>query len=170
MNVSNLVAAFCVHIPTMWEQWVELNFPCPSLTSYGSRCSPSLHNTEISFLVPYLCAEVCGAMQLFSKVSNTLERRGTGTGARDMMSSSLHATSSPMDGQTLWCCWSDLILWLSLAVFREPAAFVHSPARTVICRPVTLDTQVWSRNSPSKIYNESSGTEYFSFPLSLSFD
>jgi len=69
MNVSNLVAAFCVHIPTLCEQWVELNFPCLSMTSYGSRCSPSLYNTEISFLVPCLCAEVWGGMWLFSMVS-----------------------------------------------------------------------------------------------------
>ena len=40
------------------EQWVELNFPCPSMTSYGSWCSPSLHNTEISFFVSCLYAKV----------------------------------------------------------------------------------------------------------------
>jgi len=90
-----------------------------------------------------LCAEVCGEMWLFWKVSTVLERRGTGTGARDVMSSFLHATCSPMDGQTLCYCWRDVPCnWL--AVFREPAVFVHSPARTIICRPVTLDTHVRS--------------------------
>jgi hypothetical protein len=55
-------------------------------------------------------------------------------------------------------------------VIREPAVFVHSLARAVIRRPLTVETQVRSLNSPSEICDESSGTKYFSFPLSLSLD
>jgi hypothetical protein len=64
MNVSNLVVAFCVNVLALREQRVTLNFPCPFIISYGSKFSPSLHNTEISFLVPCLCAEVWGGMCL----------------------------------------------------------------------------------------------------------
>jgi len=53
---------------------------------------------------------------------------------------------------------------------REPAILVRFPSWAVICRPLTIDTQVRSLNSPSKICDESCSTQYFSFPLSQSLD
>jgi len=53
---------------------------------------------------------------------------------------------------------------------REPAILVHSLVLAVIRRPLTVETQVWSLNSPSNICEEWSGIQYFNFPLSLSLD
>jgi hypothetical protein len=42
-------------------------------------------------------------------------------------------------GSACCCCWSDLFMWLSLAVFRELAIFIHSPAPAVIPLSLSLD-------------------------------
>ena len=57
-----------------------------------------------------------------------------------------------------------------LCLCSEIRPSLYIPQLRQLFADLTVETQVWSLNSPSKICDESSSTQYFSFPLSLSLD